>query len=131
MALPTQIADRLRALGVPPDEVEERFIRGSGPGGQKINKTASTVQLRHLPTGVEVRIQRERSQLANRLEAWSELCRRLESRRQAGIDAERGRREAERRRTRQKSAGQKARMIAGKRHRARIKSARGRVRPDD
>ena len=66
MALPTQIDERLAALGISVADVEERFIRGSGPGGQKINKTSSTVWLRHRPTGVDVRCQQERSQAANR-----------------------------------------------------------------
>lgn len=52
-------------------------MRGAGPGGQKINKTSSTVWLRHRPTGVEVRCQRERSQAANRESAWLILCERL------------------------------------------------------
>ena len=50
MALPTQIEARLAALGVRAEEVEERFVRGAGPGGQKINKTSSTVWLRHFCT---------------------------------------------------------------------------------
>ncbi len=127
MGLPPQIDARLRALGVDPAVVEERFIRGSGPGGQNINKTSTTVWLRHAHSGIEVRCQRERSQAANREWAWQELCRRLEAaRRQAAaqvIDA----REVERRRTRQKSRGQKARMVRSKQHRARTKSGRGRV----
>ena len=54
------LIQRLQTLGVRPADVEERFVRGTGPGGQKINKTSSTVWLRHGPTGVEVRCQRER-----------------------------------------------------------------------
>ena len=80
MALPTQIEERLKVLGVRSADVEEKFVRGAGPGGQKINKTSSTVWLRHGPTGVEVRCQRERSQAANREVAWAELCAKLESR---------------------------------------------------
>jgi hypothetical protein len=77
MEPPTQIQDKLDALGVLRGDVTERFVRGSGPGGQKINKTSSTVHLRHEPTGVEVRVQRERSQAANRELAWAELCEKL------------------------------------------------------
>ena len=80
MALPTQIDERLKALGVRAADVEERFVRGAGPGGQKINKTSSTVWLRHGPTGIEVRCQRERSQAVNREVAWTELCAKLEAR---------------------------------------------------
>ncbi len=127
MALPPQIYERLATLGVRVEEVDERFIRGAGPGGQKINKTSSTVVLRHARTGIEVRCQQERSQTANRERAWELLCEKLEARvrtaREAVVDA----REAERRRTRPKSRGQKVRMIEAKRHRAKHKAKRGRV----
>ncbi len=105
-------------------------MRGSGPGGQKINKTSSTVWLRHRPTGIEVRCQAERSQAANRETAWGELCAKLEARAQAARDAERQAREGERRRTRQKSRPQKQRMVQAKRHRAKHKARRGRVGED-
>ena len=130
MSLPTQIVGRLAALGVQPGEVEERFVRGAGPGGQKINKTSSTVWLRHGPTGVEVRCQRERSQAVNRELAWLELVGKLETRAHAAAAAAVEEREAERRRTRQKSPGQKVRMIEAKKIRARHKARRGRVRED-
>lgn len=128
MALPTQIDERLKALGVRTADVEEKFVRGAGPGGQKINKTSSTVWLRHGPTGVEVRCQRERSQAVNREVAWAELCDKLEARVRAAKEAVIDAREAERRRTRPKSRGQKIRMIQSKKHRAGIKARRG--RPD-
>jgi len=125
--LPTQFSGRLEALGWRVAEVEERFVRGAGPGGQKINKTSSTVWLRHRPTGVEVRCQRERSQGANRAIAWMELIGKLEARVAAAAQAAVAEREAERRRTRQKSRRQKARMVEAKRHRSGLKQWRGRV----
>ena len=128
MALPPQIDERLARLGARVDDVDERFVRGTGPGGQKINKTSSTVWLRHRPTGVEVRCQRERSQSANRDLAWRELCEKLEARHRSAAAAVIDERESERRRTRQKSRGQKVRMIETKKHRAKHKSARGRVK---
>ena len=100
MALPTQIEERLRALGVRVADVEEKFVRGTGPGGQKINKTSSTVWLRHGPTGVEVRCQRERSQAVNREVAWAELCAKLEARTRVAKAAVVDAREEARRRTR-------------------------------
>ncbi|MFZ5496715.1 MAG: peptide chain release factor family protein [Verrucomicrobiota bacterium] len=122
---------RFVSLGVRPDEVEEVFIRGAGAGGQKINKTSSTVRLRHLPTGVEVRCQRERNQSVNRLLAWTELAYKLEWRRQMAAQAATAARELARRRKRQKSRGQKVRMIEAKKHRAKRKAARGRVGGDE
>ncbi len=130
MPLPPQIDRRLTALGVRAEEVDERFVRGSGPGGQKINKTSSTVWLRHRPTGVEVRIQAERSQSANRELAWAELAAKLEARVRSAAQAVEQAREAQRRRTRQKSYGQKIKMIEAKKHRAKHKAKRGRVSGD-
>ena len=126
MALPIQIVEKLASFGIRPDEVEERFVRGTGPGGQKINKTSSTVWLRHRPTGVEVRCQQDRSQAANRELAWTDLCGKLEGRRKAAAAAQQDDRERDRRRKRPKTRGQKLRMIESKRHRAGIKSTRGR-----
>jgi protein subunit release factor A len=128
MTLPSQIFEKLAALGVRASEVEEKFVRGTGPGGQKINKTSSTVWLRHGPTGIEVRCQRERSQTANRELAWAELVAKLGARKARAAAAAVDAREEERRRTRQKSRGQKVRMIQAKKHRAGIKARRG--RPD-
>jgi len=76
MPLPDEdaLTRRLKKLGIREDDLEEDFIRGSGPGGQKVNKTSSTVVLRHIPTGLEVRCQKERSQVMNRHWARVELC---------------------------------------------------------
>ncbi len=130
MALPTQIYERLAKVGARPEEVDERFVRGSGPGGQKINKTSSTVWLRHGPTGAEVRCQAERSQAGNRERAWEELCEKLEARVRERREAAQQEREAERRRKRGKTRAQKVRMIETKKKRAKVKGARGRVSGD-
>ncbi len=125
-----QIEARLAAIGARSADVEERFVRGSGPGGQKINKTSSTVWLRHRPTGLEVRCQAERSQAANRERAWQELIAKLTARARGAQAAAQQAREQERRRTRQKSWSQKVRMIQTKRHRSKAKARRGRVGDD-
>jgi len=124
--LEASLRARLGSLGVLPGDVEERFVRGSGAGGQKINKTSSTVVVRHRPTGVEVRCQRERSQAVNRLVAWTELADKLEWLRREAANQAQSARELRRRQNRPKSRGQKLRMLAAKKHRAGIKSQRGR-----
>lgn len=130
MGLPIQIDEKLTALGISVADVEERFVRGAGPGGQKINKTSSTVWLRHRPTGIEVRCQRERSQSANRELAWAELVAKLEERRRAAAAARQDEAERNRRRNRPKSHGQKLRMLESKRHRTKTKARRGRAWED-
>jgi len=130
MQIPTQIEERFRALGLNAEDVEERFVRGTGPGGQKINKTSSTVWLRHGPSGIEVKCQAGRSQTANRETAWNELCGKLEAQRDQQKQAAKQEREKQKRRVRQKSPRQKARMVDDKKHRAKHKANRGRVRGD-
>ncbi len=124
MDLPTQIQARLDALGVLAGDVTETFTRGSGAGGQKINKTSSTVVLRHGPTGVEVRCQAERSQAANREKAWGLFCEKLESRVRVA-EAERKATAAKARRlNRKRSARQKAILVAEKRRHGETKALR-------
>ncbi|OTA99218.1 hypothetical protein M426DRAFT_325361 [Hypoxylon sp. CI-4A] len=62
----------------PEEEIEEAFLKGSGPGGQKINKTNSAVQLKHIPTGIVVKSQATRSRSQNRVIARQLLADRLD-----------------------------------------------------
>lgn len=124
MDLPNKIQERLDALGVLPGDVAEVFTRGSGAGGQKINKTSSTVVLRHGPTGTEVRCQAERSQAANRARAWDLFCAKLEERVRAAEAARRAEVAKARRVNRRRSARQKAILVVGKRIRAAVKAGR-------
>ncbi|HSX03554.1 MAG TPA: peptide chain release factor-like protein [Rhabdochlamydiaceae bacterium] len=69
-----QLHRRMESLGIKEEDLIEKFILGSGSGGQKINKTSSCVYLKHLPTGIEIKCQRERSRELNRYYARQELC---------------------------------------------------------
>lgn len=69
---------RMNELQITEEDLEENFIRGSGAGGQKINKTSSCVQLFHKVSGIEVRCQKTRSQALNRYHARALLCEKLE-----------------------------------------------------
>ncbi|CZR59998.1 related to polypeptide chain release factors [Phialocephala subalpina] len=60
------------------DEFTEAFLKGSGPGGQKINKTSSAVQLKHIPTGIVLKVQATRSRTQNRKIARQMLAERVE-----------------------------------------------------
>lgn len=126
-----ELLRRMAKLGIREEDLREQFTRGTGAGGQKINKTSSTVQLVHEPTGIEVRCQRERSQSANRHWARVELCDRLEEQRAAEKLAAQQVREKDRRRKRPRPRGLKERILKTKRQRSDTKSNRGRVRRDD
>ena len=120
----------MKKLGIREDDLEEDFVRGAGPGGQKINKTSSTVQLRHLPTGLEVRCQRERSQVMNRHWARVELCERLEKVLSEARLAAQNEREKTRRQNRPRPRGLKQRILKSKKQRGEVKKGRGRVSED-
>lgn len=71
------LVERMAELGVVENDFAETFIRSSGPGGQHVNKSATAVHLVHLPTGLEVKCGRERSQSLNRFLARRELLERI------------------------------------------------------
>lgn len=118
---------RMQALGIRDDDLTEKFVRGAGRGGQKINKTSSCVYLIHVPTGIEVKCQRERSQALNRHLARRELCDRLEEQREKRKSARRQAAEKIRRQKRRRSRRQKQRMLEDKRHQGEKKRMRAGV----
>ncbi len=54
-----EVAARMMRLGISENDLVEKFILGSGSGGQKINKTSSCVYLKHIASGIEVKFQRK------------------------------------------------------------------------
>jgi protein subunit release factor B len=72
------LQERMEALGIHEKDIEEKFVRSSGRGGQKVNKASTCVYLRHIPTRVEIKCMKERSQSINRFLARRELVRRVE-----------------------------------------------------
>lgn len=124
------LAEAMRKYKVFESELDEKFVRGSGAGGQKINKTSSCVWLLHRPTGLEVKCQASRSQALNRF-----LARRLLVQKIAGqIEGERSeaqrRFEKIRRQKRKRSKRAKEKMLANKKHRSGIKQLRQKISHD-
>lgn len=70
----------MHRLGILEKDLKETFVRSQGPGGQHANKTSTCVQLKHLPTGIQVKCDRERSQGINRFLARRILAETLENR---------------------------------------------------
>ena len=115
---------RMAVLEIREDDLVEKFITGSGSGGQKINKTSSCVYLKHEPTGIEIKCQRERSRELNRYLARKELCDRIDEIKNGILSKRQQEIEKIRRQTRQKSRKQQQRMVADKRQHSDKKTQR-------
>ena len=122
---------RMEKLEIAEHDLEEHFIRGSGKGGQKINKTSSCVQLNHRPSGIEIRCQKTRSQADNRYWARRELCERVEEQVLGVKSAKQQAFEKIRRQKRRRSRRAKNKMLDEKSKHSAQKKLRGRVRPDE
>ncbi|KAF9566255.1 hypothetical protein CPC08DRAFT_814834 [Agrocybe pediades] len=92
------------------EDIEESFVRGSGPGGQSINKTENNVQLLHKPTGLRVSCQDTRSLSQNRKLARKWLLEKLDELVNPGLSKEslKAAKQRERERRRRKKAKKKA-----------------------
>ena len=123
-----EIEKKMSRLGIRENDLEEHFVRAQGPGGQNVNKTSTCVYLKHLPTGIEVKCQQERSQIQNRYRARQILVRKIEALMRAKEQAEIQRIEKIKRQTRKKPERVKVRMREQKRLRSRMKSLRAAVR---
>ena len=114
----------MASLGIREEDLLEKFVRGSGSGGQKINKTSNCVFLKHLPTGVCIKCQIDRSREMNRFLARRELCDQLDAIRQGKAVAKTQAIEKLRRQKRPRSQRSKQRSVADKRALSQKKSLR-------
>ena len=115
----------LREQGLRPEDVAEKFVRSGGRGGQNVNKTSTCVWLKHLPTGIEVKVQAERSQARNRETAYRLLGEKVAAAARAERQQKVQEREKERRRKRPRPAGLKERILETKKRTAEKKKLRG------
>ena len=120
----------MRVLGVREQDIEEQFVRSSGAGGQKVNKTSSCVVLHHRPTGIRVKCQRERSQALNRFLARRILLDKIEAKIRGAESVQQQEIARIRRQKRKRSRRAKLKLLAQKRHQAEKKSSRATVRPE-
>jgi protein subunit release factor B len=118
---------RMALLGVREEDIVESFIRSSGPGGQNVNKTSTCVYLKHLPTGLEVKCQRQRSQLLNRSLARHILLSKIEHKiRQDNLQKQSFKAKVMRR-NRQKPKSIKIKILEGKRRQGQKKLGRRKI----
>lgn len=126
--LPPTFLQKAAALKIFPQDIAEQFARGSGSGGQKMNKTSSTVLLRHLPTGTDVRSRRHREQSKNRMDAYKLLILKIEEKIK-GRESDRAKKIFKLiKQKRKRSKRAKEKILEAKKRRGEIKKLRGAVR---
>lgn len=118
------LAERMQRLGVREQDLDESFVRSSGPGGQNVNKASTCVVLVHRPSGIAVRCQEARSQGLNRFLARRLLLDRIEDRTEAARSAARQRVEKIRRQKRKRNKRAQEKMLAAKHRQAEKKAGR-------
>ncbi len=127
-----ELEERMRSLEIREEDLTEKFILGSGKGGQKINKTSSCVYLKHEPTGIEVKCQKDRSREMNRYYARKELCERIEEKISSVKTEKQQLIEKIRRQKRRRTRRMKEKMLAEKKVRSEAKTLRQKPRiPND
>lgn len=126
-----QLQARMNALGIRESDFKESFVRSQGPGGQNVNKVATCVMLKHRPTGLTVKCQKDRSQAMNRYYARRLLVQKLDER-QHGLQSEELRRIRKiRNQRRKRSRRAKEKLLEAKRRASGIKQLRGKILPSE
>lgn len=115
---------RMMRLGIRPADISEQFTRSQGHGGQNVNKTSTCVQMRHLPTGIEVKCSDTRSQLLNRFLGLRRLVDKIEAVMLGRRSEEQQRIEKLRRQKRKRSKRAKEKMLHDKKRHSEKKQER-------
>ena len=122
-----KIKELMNEASVFEEDLDESFILGGGPGGQKTNKTSSVVRLSHEPSGISVRCGETRSRETNRWLARRLLAETVLEREHRRKSAEQQRREKVRRQKRRRSRRQKQKMLDDKHAHSAVKALRRKV----
>lgn len=125
------LEDRMAKLGIREEDLEEHFVRSSGRGGQKVNKTSTCVVLHHKPTGLRFKVQEGRSQGLNRYWARRRLVERLESLEREAMTREAAERARIRKQKARRARRARERIRAEKERKAILKEGRRPMRVDE
>jgi protein subunit release factor B len=125
-----RLRQEMKRLKILEADLRESFILGSGRGGQKVNRTASCVQLQHVRSGINIKCQRSRSRAVNRYLARKELCERIDELARGRESARVQRIEKIRRQKRRRSRRAKQKMLDAKRRTSEKKKLRRPVSDD-
>lgn len=121
------LKEKMARFGIREADLEESFIRSRGPGGQNVNKVSTGVYLKHIPTGIEVKVYSERSQALNRYAARKILANKIETAALGRLSEERKRIEKIRRQKRKRSKRAKEKMLKAKKIHSHKKEMRKKV----
>jgi len=119
-----ELREKMESLNIREEEIRESFIRSGGKGGQHVNKVSTCVYLKHIPTGIEVKCQEERSQSLNRYRARVLLVKKIDQMIKGRESEERQKIEKIRRQKRKRSKRAKEKMLAEKKVQAQKKRLR-------
>ena len=108
------LQEKMKALNISEEDIRESFVRSQGRGGQNVNKTSTCVYLKHIPTGIEVKCQQERSQALNRYRARVILVKKIDKLIKGKESEEKQRIEKIRRQKRKRSKRAKEKMLLQK-----------------
>lgn len=122
---------RMRQIGIFEKDIREAFVRSSGAGGQNVNKVSTCVVLRHIPTGIQVKCQQERSQALNRHLARRRLVEKIDDQKKEERLRASQAREKERRRKKKRSLALKEAILEQKHYQSKKKGARKKVHQRD
>ncbi len=118
------LQQKMEKLGIRDGDLIEKFTRSQGKGGQNVNKVETCVYLKHIPTGIAVKCQKERSQSINRFLARRILTDKIEALILGKASEKRQRIEKIRRQKRKRSKRAKEKMLADKHQHSRVKEGR-------
>ena len=118
------LAERMRKLGIREADLDEKFVRSGGKGGQNVNKVSTCVVLVHTRSGLAVKCQRERTQALNRYRARVMLADKIEKQILGERSAAAARAAKIRRQKRRRSRNAKEKLLHDKRARAEVKARR-------